>query len=410
MSSLAAAAGCGGSSYYGSQRQRVGNAQEGTVHGGEATSRSSRPSSESGLDDEHGPTETIASSHHSEGEKWLHEEAEKAKNSYLNKGAQYQPFQCSGKNGAVPTTHLQKAIKEYKRRFFGASTSSPSVVLVATGVNKEWSVPKDVGCARFLLFPQLGATRQSALFITYMPGPEHGAIDNWFAGMLSRWKYANQVLVSHLSGGLSSGGYGQFQPDARVFPYKKNRDHAGRDSDRGNKQNPYSRFIWEVEYGNRDPVEIRERGRMYLTPHYTRLFLAVKLYEPSTNGAYQAAAVLWGKAEGQNDTVTIMRAVSFGTEDLSDDHKHEFFQRRADRLVGIDVNQWDRPTPQLVESSWLLTVPYRGFLFKVSKGKPEEGRETRYVLDDLGGDAVDDLVIDLRGLVAEYENQVLYED
>ncbi|KAL3911310.1 MAG: hypothetical protein SGILL_007330 [Bacillariaceae sp.] len=356
-------------------------------------------------------TDTIASSHISEGEKWLHDELEKAKNSYLIEGAEYQPFQCSGKNGDVPTTHLQKAIEEYKRRFFGASASSPSVVLVATGVNKEWSVPEGVvGCARFLLFPQLGATKQSALFITYMPGPTHGAMDNWFVGMLNHWKIQNQVLVSHLSGGLSSGGYGQFQPDARVFPFKKNRDHNGRDSDRANEQNPYSRFIWEVEYGNRDPVEIRERGRMYLTPNYTRLFLAVKLYELSTDGRYEAAAVLWGKADGQSDTITVIRAISFGTKDLSDDHKHEFFQRRANRLVGVDVNQWVRPTPHGDQASWQLTVPYRGVLFKVSKGKPEGGQETQYVLDDLGGDAVDDLVIDLRGLVAEYENQVLYED
>ena len=128
-------------------------------------------------------------------------------------------------------------------------------------------------------------------------------------------------------GGLSSRGYVLFQPDKRVFPFRENRDHNGRDADRANKNNPYSRFIWEIEYDNKDPVQIRERGRAYLTPKYVRLFLAMKSYPPSNAGTYEAAVVLWGKADEDSDTITVMKAVSFGTQDLSHDHKQDFFQR-----------------------------------------------------------------------------------
>lgn len=190
----------------------------------------------------------------------------------------------------------------------------------------------------------------------------------------------------------------------RIFPFKDNRDHCGRDIDRANKGNPYSRFIWEFESDNRDPIQIREHGKAYLTPHYTRLFLAVKLYVP-VNGTYKAAAVLWGKGFGSNnETVTVKKAVSFGTADLSDDDRNEFFSRRANRLVGVGVSQSERPQDD--PESWLITLPYRYFLFKVPKGKPTAENRIQYILDDIEAESILDLVIDLRGLRRKYENQI----
>ena len=67
--------------------------------------------------------------------KWLHDELQRSKDSYLREGPQYIPFTCS-KNGKVPPKHFQKAFLEFDKHF-GKSTSrdkSPSVLLVATGV------------------------------------------------------------------------------------------------------------------------------------------------------------------------------------------------------------------------------------------------------------------------------------
>ena len=358
----------------------------------------------------HDPALDIVDCHKMEAEKWLGEELKRSNLSYLKEGHQYSPWICSKKDGTIPMAHLESALNEYKRRFGDgsnqANTATPAVLLVATGVGKEWMPGEEVGKARFLLFPELGAAKTSALFITYMPGPEHGAVDSWFVAMLSVWHTTNEFLRRYLSyGGLSSGGYGCFQPDKRVFPFKENRDHNGRDADRANKNNPYSRFIWEIEYDNRDPVQIRERGRAYMTPKYVRLFLAMKLYPPSRGTTYEAAAVLWAKADEESDTITVMKAVSFGTQDLSDDHKQDFFQRKADRLVGVDVNHWEKARND--EAAWSITLPFRGFLFKVSKGAPGENGTTEYVLDDLEAGAVEDFVIDLRRAAREYENQVL---
>lgn len=354
----------------------------------------------------HDAIRDIVVRHQKEAEKWLSEEQKRSNLSYLREGPQYVPLKCSKKNSTIPIEHIESAYKEYNRRFGGDSNpadTTPSVLLVATGVSKEWVPGEEVGHARFLLFPELGAVKMTALFVTYMPGPEHGAVAAWFAGELGSWQRSNQVLNGCLSrGGQSSGGYGFFQPDKRIFPFWRNRDHAGRDTDRGNKNNPYSRFIWEIEYENRDAVQIRERGRAYMIPHYTRLFLAMKIYAPS-DGRFEAAVVLWGKEDEGSNAITVMKAVSFGSIDLSDDHKQEFFQRRADLLVGVDINSWERP--QNDANAWSITLPFRGFLFKVTRGEPAEAG-IEYVLDDLGNNDVEDFVIDLRGVVNEYENQL----
>lgn len=89
-----------------------------------------------------------------------------------------------------------------------------------------------------------------------------------------------------------------------------------------------------------------------MKPKYVRLFLAMKLYVPSSDGRYETAAVLWGKEDERSDMITVMKAVSFGTMDLSKDHKQEFFQRRANRLVSVETNSWERPQDNIM--AWLI--------------------------------------------------------
>ena len=138
-------------------------------------------------------------------------------------------------------------------------------------------------------FPELSAAGgSSALFTTYMPGPEHGAIDSAFAGEIWVWIRQYPVLHNHFATGHNSGGYGHYQPDNRLFPPKRFRDRQRRDADKHNKGLPYSRLICEVEYKNRDPVKLRQRGMVYyMKRKYTRLFLGAKLYAPDESGEFE---------------------------------------------------------------------------------------------------------------------------
>jgi hypothetical protein len=67
--------------------------------------------------------------------------------------------------------------------------NGPSVLLVATGVKRDWWTPageESVPNAKFLFFPKLGCCggggvgngnkKCLALFISYMRRPEHGAV------------------------------------------------------------------------------------------------------------------------------------------------------------------------------------------------------------------------------------------
>ena len=138
---------------------------------------------------------------------------------------------------------------------------------------------------------------------------------------------------------------------------------------------------------------------------YTRLFLAAKFYAPLADGTYEAAIVLWGKPDGSNET-TVMEAVSFGTRDLSDDQKEEFSQHRANRLVGVQPDQWRRPRDDLA-ADWTIRVPFRGIGYKIAKKKRKRTQAIVYVLDEIEDGAVKDLNVNLQEMVLHFENQVL---
>jgi hypothetical protein len=305
---------------------------------------------------------------------------------------------------------LPGAYQEFARRL-NTETVSP-VLLISTNVSIDW-VPPELAAkgARFLVFPQVEG---SPLFLTYMPGPVHGAADDFFCATVGRWQ-VNDVLQQTLSGGLSSGSYGTFQPDKRILPNKRNKDNKGRDIDSQNGGLPYTRLHWEVEHGNRDPVEIRQRGKRYMNCRYTRLFLACKIFEASET-MLRAAIVLWGKPDPESQVISVLAAVSFGTEDLSDEEKQLFSEQRSDRLVG--VAEWTRPANTELDTSEattpndrMLTIPYQVILYKVTT---KRSGTRNYMLEELNdADGVTDLVVDLKQLalricdpdVSESENE-----
>jgi hypothetical protein len=294
---------------------------------------------------------------------------------------------------------LRDAPMEYARRRLQetmAKNASP-VLLISTNVSKEWVPPESVGKGlRFLVFPQVDG---SPLFLTYMPGWVHGTADNFVAETIGQWKI-NEVLGAVLSGGLSSGNYGTFQPDIRIYPNARHKDKKGPDKDKKNGCLPYSRLIWEIEHGNRDPVALRQRGKLYMNCKYTRLFLACKIFEASRT-MLRAGIVLWGKADPETQVISVLAAVSFGTEDLTDEEKGLFEEARHDRLVG--ATNWTRPArtelgpfEEGTPDDWKMNVPYQGILFKVTT---KRSGPRAYLLDKLSDvDGVDDLVLDLQEL------------
>jgi hypothetical protein len=341
---------------------------------------------------------------------WYREEEERKKTAYLLAAQQYTPL--VSRNGQIPPKHINAAFLEYgkrRKRMEKDGDKRTLVLLVATGVSTDWVPNEETGQARFLLFPQLAEAR-GVLFITYMRGPEHGSIDGTFANIFGTWmNQYSAIMYKYFRQGQSSGGYGHYQPDKRLFPFKKYRDRRGRDTDRANKDNPYSRFIWEVEYDNRDPVEIRKRGKKYMQSEYTRLFVAAKFYAHDENGKFEAAILLWEKI-APNNNVVVREAVSFGTKDLSDENRQLFSSaKRRDRLVAVRANQWRRPQPLAnpdgpIPDEWKLRVPYQGIIYKVMKEKQADG--TRPYLDEnsLEEDGrLGDLVINLHLLANQFE-------
>ena len=73
-----------------------------------------------------------------------------------------------------------------------------------------------------------------------------------------------------------------------------------------------------------------------------------------------------------------MQAVSFGTADLSDKHKEAFSQHRANRLVGVQAGDWERPqqaaaAAATAAAAWTVRIPFHGIFYKVMKKKRKRG-------------------------------------
>lgn len=354
-------------------------------------------------------------------EKWL--EKKHPRVTQRSSQDRYTPYDANRNKGIIPHKHFEEAFEEFWSRFMDVTSSSytstePSMVLVATGVHKDWTPPEALRKAKFLFFPSLrwGGTTTSALFITYMPGKEHGAADACVNDSIGTWIRSNG-LHAVLNSGLSSGDYARPQPDRRIFPKSQFRDGHG-DTDQDNGGTPLSRFIWEVEYKNRNPIDMRKNGKRLMRSPYNRLYLAAKIYETDpVDGHTEAVIVLWGRTPGNDDKVEVIEAVSFGTKDLSDEHKDEFSGHETrTSLVGVGISDWRRPQvfpphypqfqnpldPEQTPEEFLLDIPLEGILHKVLI--PSDSEDTPQYLNELrenGARAVSNLKIDLRVLLSD---------
>jgi hypothetical protein len=342
--------------------------------------------------------------------KWLENELKTAGDEESSEG--YSPYNASRNDGTIPTKHWDKAYAEFHRRFVeNTSSSGPSILLVATNVSKNWTPGEELLKAKYLFFPNIDYAGEtlSALFITYMRGLEHGVADAYVNRKISCWWLGSPVLEKVLNGGLSSGGYGN-PPDSRIFPKTKYKNHIENDDvDKRNGNAPYSRFIWEVEWKNRSPLDIRRNGKVHMKSLYNRLYLAAKIYGvDDDDGKMEAAIVLWGREEGNGDDIKVMQAVSFGTKDLSQENKEDFAKHESHCLVGVHTDAWIRPTdlpqdyPDTDETpqELMLNIPFEGILYKISY-KTATMDKPRYLTEVVGESkvTVPKLRIDLRNLL-----------
>jgi hypothetical protein len=175
-------------------------------------------------------------------------------------------------------------------------------------------------------------------------------------------------------------------PDFRIFPKSLFGD-GDKDFDRDNCNQAYSRLIWEVEYKNRNPMDMRKNGHRLMKSPYNRLYLAAKIYGPDPgDGETEAAMVLWGRTgtgggNNDDDDIKVIEAVSFGTKDLSEEHKNDFAARAdAKTLVAVEGKKWRRPPlfppnyPRRVDwrnnlnmtayPGLLLDIPLEGIFYK----------------------------------------------
>jgi hypothetical protein len=351
--------------------------------------------------------------------KWIQQEMlPYGDEAYLLPINHYRPLVLPKDGIKIPATQFQTAAAEYERRSKAAMDRTTQPVLVAVGVNdvtmrlfhndEEGPTKK----ARYLFFPTISwREHRGALFVTYMPGPAHGGVDAYFIGEAQSWRTSCAAVETVLDSGCSSGAHNAVQPDHRFFPYRKYRDKNGNDKDKAHHGLPHTRMYWEIEYDHRKIGELRQHGAnlMRRTP-YTRLFLGATISkpDPGDDDKYEAAIVLWGKADdGAAATISVLDAVSFGTRGLSDATKAEYSKIRQDRLPEVGADAWRRPdnadeTPVVLASpttpgQWLLHVPFTRLLYKVMTGKrkPDEDRTYEYLLDTLCEGEVKDLVVDL---------------
>ncbi len=69
-----------------------------------------------------------------------------------------------------------------------------------------------------------------------------------------------------------------------------------------------------MEYTYRDGKALRRAGVLALNDAYTRLFLAIRIWEKNADGYFGRAAV-WGKND--DDIISVRKAVDFGSRELN---------------------------------------------------------------------------------------------
>jgi len=206
----------------------------------------------------------------------------------------------------------------------------------------------------------------------------------------------------------------------------------GNDAD---ENSPFARFIIEVEFLNRGPVKLRQRGHVYFNKipdskpgsndddandddsgnKYVRMFLGCHLFGHSVgvkkgefdpnNLEYEAALVLWKRDEGNNDEIKVYKAISFGTKELTDKHKEQYAKEGSEVLPRVRENRCEHLGNK--HRTTEISIPKEGLLYKVfQKSVLPFGNDTSNDNDTkyFKGDGIDNFIVDINKLAIAYEN------
>ncbi len=262
-----------------------------------------------------------------------------------NNDSGYSPLIANEGSVIVPELdHLVAAANEFARRFpfrtvddedqfVERETSSESpFLLVANNVKDSWHVSdkflkSDHPIVRFMLVP--GDTNDSSiLFIRCMAGYKHGRLDCTFTRDVDGWITANtlrSVLIR------IDGGGGEY--DKAYTPYVPDRLAPQLDADERLDGAPYARLVVEVEYAHRTVRALRTTGLNAMNYDYTRLFLCARIWVKNADADFGAAAVLWAKSDA--GTISVVKAVDFGTRELNESAKKYYTLKGRSPLQDI---------------------------------------------------------------------------
>jgi len=308
----------------------------------------------------------------------------------LGSNGTYKPIDNNGQS-AVPLSHLEKAGREYEKRFafcteeeasYSQEYSGSPYLLVATNVKANWTAPEEVSSFRFMLTPI--DDDKCALFITCMAGIEHGTIDGNISDLVAAYIKDNGLKRAVRK--CHSGG-GTYQPDVRIYP--RHPDLAGPNPDTDPLHNrPYSRLVIEIELGNRNASGLREVGFATLDNDFSALFLGVKVWKRTLMGVFGAAAVLWEK-NAVTGNMVLRSAFDFGSKQLTTASRAAWNNPQVNampnRLPPVSPTDWVRPVPinagavpllgmpePPADPTWVLSLPKHLLLHRIvtSPGGP----------------------------------------
>jgi hypothetical protein len=177
-------------------------------------------------------------------------------------------------------------------------------------------------------------------------------------------------------------------------------------------------MVIEVENAHRNVKIVRQLGCLAMKNPYTRLLLAIRIWEKSDDGCFGAAAVLWGKDE--DGIISVRNAVDFGTRELTASAKSGFEVDDDDSMLP-GVKTWTRPAPSPGHTSlryelevfdfstigirpsqtnpdWCLLLPKADLLYKTSTSASTDALP--YVLNLPAVQAFADCCIDLQWFIA----------
>ncbi len=345
--------------------------------------------------------------------KWV-----KAEMELYHHSSAYVPM-ISDKRGAdPPLQHLEAACEELERQEEqGQYTFYESpYLLVATNVTDDWQVPEAFDnrySANFMLVP--GEIKDSStLLIKCFAGHIHGIVETQIFRAISLWIENNELFTFVF---VPSNAGKVYKPDRTFGPRLPDLCNKSGDEDSNRGKIPYPRLVVEIEHTHRTGRGLREVGFAAMSNAYTRLFLAVRVWDKTKDGDFSGAAVLWGKND--DDEIEFRMAIDFGTKPLESVSKELFEELpESDDMLLPPVTNWTRPEHRTgykslrdeldsiddeearvwskgpISSDWCMTLPAKDLLYKTS-GK-RSTIEMPYLLDERG--VIPDCTINLKEL------------